>query len=354
MSRTQDAWRKVEPQRSTPKSNGSDVEATEVVASPEPMIFALSAAGVVDASLGAAEPAAPGFRLTKWEPDLKSMLFFAAEDQNPGKEDFRSLRSRLHHLQEKTAIKTILITSSLPKEGRSFVAANLAQAMAQQGRRTILIDADLRSPSLHLALGTSSTPGLSEYLLGEAEDTTIVQQGPMENLLFVPAGREISGQSESISNGLLKGLFEHLSPFFDWIIVDSPAVLPVSDGVLIAGYCDGVLLIVRSNSTPFDVVRKARRSFQEERLLGVVLNGIPADGPAHNSYYRTPPRKSNSNGNGICVLGSICTVCLYLFRLSGMVVGAEALAGATRKASPLFPVNLRCSCGSQRRVVPGE
>lgn len=296
MSRTQDAWRKIEPQRSTPRGNGSDSETTQVEAGTEPIIFALSSDGSADANFDAVETAIPRFRLTRWEPDSKSMLFFGSEVETPNKEDFRSLRSRLHQLQEKAPIRTILIASSLPKEGRSFVAANLAQAMAQQGRRTLLIDADLRNPSLHVALGTSSTPGLSEYLLGEAEETGIVQQGQMEKFFFVPAGRQVSRQSEIISNGVLKVLLERLAALFDWVIVDSPAALPVSDAALIAGYCDGVLMVVRSNSTPFDVVRKARRSFQEERLLGVVLNGVPADSQAQNAYYGTSSSKSKPNG----------------------------------------------------------
>jgi protein-tyrosine kinase len=298
MSRTQDAWRKLEPQRSAPKGNGSDSEATQVVTGTEPIVFALRSDGV-ESGPGAVESAIPRFRLARWTPDSKSMLFLDSSDQMPGKEQFRSLRSRLHQLQEKTPIKTILITSSLPKEGRSFVAANLAQAMAQQGRRTLLIDADLRSPSLHLTLGTSNTPGLSEYLLGEAEESGIVQQGPIENLLFVPAGRQISMQSELISSALLKALFEQLAGFFDWVIVDSPAALRVSDAGLIASYCDGILMVVRSNSTPFDIVRKAVGSFQEERILGVVLNGISANSRAENAYYAASGSKPSPIGKWV-------------------------------------------------------
>jgi protein-tyrosine kinase len=296
MSRTQDAWRKVEPQRSTPKGNRSELEPTEVVTSTEPMIFALSSEGNAETSSRAPETVIPSFRLTQWEPNSKSMLFFGPEEDAGGKEEFRSLRSRLHQLREKSSIKTILVTSSLPKEGRSFVAANLAQAMAQQGHRTLLIDADLRSPSLHVALGTSRTPGLSEYFLGEAVENSIVQQGQMENLFFIPAGRQISGQSEIVSSGVLKLLFERLAELFDWILVDSPAALPVSDAVSLSNHCDGVLIVLRSQSTPFDIVRKARKSFPEERLLGVVLNGIPADSHAHEAYYRVSTSDSKPNG----------------------------------------------------------
>lgn len=298
MSRTQDAWRKLEPQRSAPKSNGSDCEATQVVTGTEPIVFALRPDGG-ESGPGAVESAIPRFRPARWAPDSRTMLFLDSGDQTPGKEEFRSLRSRLHQLQEKAPIKTILVTSALPKEGRSFVAANLAQAMAQQGRRTLLVDADLRSPSLHLALGTSNTPGLSEYLLGEVEESGMVQQGQIENFFFVPAGRQISTQSEIISSAVLKALFERLAGFFDWVIVDSPAALPVSDAGLIASYCDGILMVVRSNSTPFDVVRKVVRSFQEERILGVVLNGVSANLRTQNAYYAASASTPNPNGNWV-------------------------------------------------------
>jgi len=213
------------------------------------------------------------------------MLFFGSEEPVHGTEEFRTLRSQLYQLREKQPLRTILVTSSLPREGRTFVAANLAQVMARQpGCRTLLIDADLRNPSLHLALGTSAMPGLSEYLLGEVDELGILQRGQMENLFFLASGRPVSGQTEVVSNGRLKSLLDRLEPLFDWIIIDSPAAIPVSDSGLIANFCDGVLMVVRSDSTPFDLVRKARQKFNPERLLGVVLNGIPAEIDPQTQY----------------------------------------------------------------------
>lgn len=206
------------------------------------------------------------------------MLFFSSEEQIEGTEQFRTLRSQLYQLRGKQALRRILVASSIPREGRSFVAANLAQVMARQpGCRALLIDADLRSPHLHLDLGTPASPGLSEYLSAETNEYGIIRRGQMENLFFIASGRPVSGPTEIVSNGRLKVLLDHLERLFDWIIIDSPAALPVSDSGLIANLCDGVLLVVRSNSTPFDVVRKARQRFSEERVLGVVLNGIPAE-----------------------------------------------------------------------------
>jgi capsular exopolysaccharide synthesis family protein len=221
-----------------------------------------------------------------WTPDTKTMLFFNAEEQGYGTEEFRTLRSRLYQMREKLALKKVLVTSALPKEGKSFVAANLAQVMVRQhGRRALLIDADLRGARLHHALGTSATPGLSEYLLGENDEFGVMQRGAMENLFFIPSGRSVSSPAELVANGRLKILLNRVEPLFDWIIIDSPPAVPVSDAGLLANYCDGVVMVVRSNATPSDIARKARQEFKDKHLIGVVLNGIEAGSQPYNQYY---------------------------------------------------------------------
>jgi protein-tyrosine kinase len=295
MSRIHEALKRAEEERSIYKTIGIDeVEAPvsstgpipvgpsgDAVRSPAtPSVSPTSDPIAVDTLLARCPP-------TTWLPDTKTMLFFGTEEQTHGTEQFRTLRSQLYQLREKQSLRRILVTSAVPKEGRSFVAANLAQVMARQhGCRTLLIDADLRNPRLHLALGTPASPGLTEYLLGETDELGIIQRGQMADLFFVASGRPVSGQTEIVSNGRLKFLLSRLEPLFDWIVIDSPAAMPVSDSGLIANLCDGVLMIVRSDSTPFDVVRKAREKFQDERLLGVVLNGIPAEiDPQVQHYY---------------------------------------------------------------------
>lgn len=226
-------------------------------------------------------------RFRNWSPDPNIMLSFASGESVSGAEDFRALRARLLQLREQRTLRSVLVASAVSAEGRSFMAANLAQAMAcQQGCRTLLLDADFRNPSLHHALGTSAKPGLSEYLLGEADDCEIMQCGQIENLFFAAAGRPVSGQTELLSNGRLKMFLANASSLFDWIIVDSTAVMPVSDSGIIANYCDGTLLVVRSNSTPFDVVRKAQEKLRRERILGVVLNEIRSKPSGRNKEYQ--------------------------------------------------------------------
>src|SRR5258708_2092760 len=136
----------------------------------------------------------------QWKPEEKTMLFFNGDDNARGTEEFRPLRSRLYHTREKMPLKKILVTSALPKEGKSFTSANLAQVLVKQhGRRILLIDADLRGPRLHTMLGTTASPGLSDYLQGANDEVSIMQHGPMENLSFIPAGQQISDPSHLVA-----------------------------------------------------------------------------------------------------------------------------------------------------------
>jgi capsular exopolysaccharide synthesis family protein len=234
-----------------------------------------------------------------WRPDEKTMLFFQADDNARGTEEFRTLRSRLYHMREKMALKKILVTSALPKEGKSFTSANLAQVMARQhGRRVLLIDADLRGPRLHLMLGTTSSPGLSDYLQGKCDEFSIMQQGPMENLFFIPTGDQISDPSELVGNGRLKFLLQRVDALFDWVIIDSPPAVPVSDASVLSKACDGVLMVVRSNATPVDMATRARQEFPDQALIGVVLNGTDQNAVPYSRYYYEAYGKNVTESKG--------------------------------------------------------
>jgi protein-tyrosine kinase len=222
----------------------------------------------------------------EWKPDLRSILFMNGSDNVHGMEEYRTLRSRLYHLREKMPLKTLLITSALPKEGKSFTAANLAQVMRRQhGRRVLLIDADLRGPRLHLMLGTALGPGLSDYLQGKSDEFSVIQRGPMDNLFFIPGGAVVDDPGDLVGNGRLNVLIQKVGQLFDWIIVDSPPAVPVSDASLLAKACDGVLMVVRSNSTPADMARRARQEFPDQALVGVVLNAAGQQEAPYTRYY---------------------------------------------------------------------
>jgi len=200
-------------------------------------------------------------------------------------EEFRSLRSRLCLLRKARPVQKLIVTSPLPQEGKTFVAANLARVFAKQaGSRVLLIDGDLRSSGLAAVLGAPAVPGLSDYLAGVFELTSIIQRGPAENLFFVPGGADVPNPSELIGNGRFELLLDRVASVFDWIIIDSPPAIPVSDARLLAGFCDGVLMLVNSGTTPFDLARKACAEFSQNQLLGIVLNRVEP-GQNYSSYY---------------------------------------------------------------------
>jgi protein-tyrosine kinase len=221
-----------------------------------------------------------------WSPDSKTILSFAnGQAHEYGSEELRTLRSRLYQIRGQKPLQSVLITSALPGEGKSFIAANLAMAIVRQPeRRALLIDADLRMPVLHRSLGTPLTPGLSDHLRGDADEFSIVQKSPRHNLFFISAGKPSSNPAELLGNGRLKNLLHRLAPAFDWILVDSPPVVPLSDACLLSELCDGVLMVVRASSTPFDLAQKACQKFDGKPLLGVVLNRVKR-GASYSAYY---------------------------------------------------------------------
>lgn len=229
-------------------------------------------------------------RTQQWNPHAK-MLFSGLQDHRPGSEEFRSLRSRLYQLREKQPLTTVLVASALPGEGKTYVAANLAQSIVSQpGRRALLIDADMRKPQLNLLLGASAVPGLSEYLRGEADEFAILQKGGAENLFFVPGGNAVQNPVELISNGRLQVLLQRVRPAFDWIIIDSPPAVPVTDASLLADMCDGVLLVVQAGVPPLEMLQKAREEFRKKPLLGVALNKVDPKATYSKYYYAYYPQ----------------------------------------------------------------
>lgn len=238
-------------------------------------------------------------RRFKWTPNPTTMLFFGQEAYAPGTEEFRTLRSGLYGMRDLQPLRTVLITSASPRDGKSFIAANLAQILVQQpGRRVLLIDGDLRWSRLHLSLGAPSTPGLSDYLRGEANELSVLQKGPLDNLFFIAGGKHASDPAELIANGRLKSLLQRLSPLFEWVIIDSPPAMAVSDPKVMSNVCDGVLLVVAAGIGPCEIVQKTRQQFNDKRVLGVVLNRAEPRTTYSYKYYEYYQPKKEGNGKG--------------------------------------------------------
>jgi protein-tyrosine kinase len=225
------------------------------------------------------------WKRTDWKVDPRFSVFADEALFRHGAEKFRTLRSRLYQIAAVRQLKRILITSSVPEEGKTFISSNLAQSFArQENKKVLLIDADLRASRLHLAMGAPGTPGVADYLRGDADEGQVIQVGPKGNLCFIPGGSTVSNPSELLHSDKMKGLLDKLTPLFDWVIIDSPPAIAVHDASLLADMCDGVLFVVRAGSTDFEIAQKATSEFRSEDLLGVVLNRVDKN-EAYGDYY---------------------------------------------------------------------
>jgi len=210
---------------------------------------------------------------------------FAGEDRSIV-ERFRTLRSRLYQIAAAQPLRSLLITSSLPMEGKTFIATNLAQSFIRQtDRRVLLIDADLRASRLHLSLGAPDKPGLADYLDGHADEFQVTQVGPEGNLCLIPGGKPTADPSGLLHSARMKQFVEKMSQVFDWVIIDSPPAVAVHDASVLADMCDGVLFVVRAGATDFEIAEKASAEFREKNLLGVVLNQVTKDSSYGQYYY---------------------------------------------------------------------
>jgi protein-tyrosine kinase len=233
-------------------------------------------------------------RRCAWTPTLDTLP--AIEDRGGPVEQFRSLRSRMFEFRDLNKLKSILVSSGLPQEGKSFIAANLAISFARhKAARVLLIDGDMRRSTLHKLLGASGETGLAEYLAGNAGLLDIMQQmehteddSParlgLASLTFIPGGSDIEKAADLSGNPRFTQLIQAVSPFYDWIVIDSPPVNVVADGVNLARPCDGVLLVARSGVTKYPAAQRALIELKASNILGFVLNAVETM-PLTGGYY---------------------------------------------------------------------
>lgn len=296
MSRIHEALKKAELDQSedpkTPEAGAAEPSILTEVA-PPPLSAALETARSSEITGARFEPLTLDalqrqVPAAEWRADSKAILFAdsSGSRRHPsGAEELRTLRSRLYHIRERQPLQTILVTSALPGEGKTFVTLNLARAIAQQEQRSVLVvDADLRLSRIHEGLGAAPAPGLVEYLKGEADALAVLQRGPEDNLFIIAGGVANANPVELLGTGRLRALLNRFTPVFDWILLDSPPAVFLSDASLLAKVCDGVLMVVQSGVTPFDTAQKACREFPEKQLVGVILNRVPP-GSGYGYYY---------------------------------------------------------------------
>jgi capsular exopolysaccharide synthesis family protein len=225
-------------------------------------------------------------------PQLPSLL-----DRGPAVEQFRSLRSRIYELRDISPLKTILVSSGVPQEGKSFISTNLALSLARhKNSKVLLIDGDMRRYTLHQILGCDSHPGLADYLAGKATALEVMQRPEISqtvmasatpilpNVTFIAGGNGGDKAADLSGSPRFGELIRLAAPYFDWIIVDSSPVLPVSDAVNLARWCDGVLLVARGGVTKFPVAQRAQSELKASNILGFVLNAVQ-ETPEVGGYY---------------------------------------------------------------------
>ncbi len=199
-------------------------------------------------------------------------------------EKFRVLGLKLRHLRERRKLKRIVITSSIPEEGKSLIAANLALNQSRSRiLNTVLIDGDLRRPELASRFGFHrSLPGLSEVLRGERQLSEVVYKLEGSGLRFLPAGMTPENPIELMQSGRLQQLLEQLDAFFDWIIIDTPPVRPLADTPLWMKFADGVLLVAREGVCEKKQLERALEVIDPSTMLGVVVNSCSSN---EQKYY---------------------------------------------------------------------
>jgi capsular exopolysaccharide synthesis family protein len=201
-------------------------------------------------------------------------------------EQFRSLAATLHQAQLQQPLKTVIVTSASPGDGKSHVAVNLALTLSESyRRRVLLIDADLRRPSLHQVLQVPNTGGLSAALKSKT-DGVVETDSITEGLALLPAGRPDDNPLAVLASDRMKRIIADAASHFDWVIVDAPPVGVLADARLAAETVDAAILVVRAGVTGFPDLEAAADMMGHERILGVVLNAVdPVEIRGQDYYY---------------------------------------------------------------------
>lgn len=215
------------------------------------------------------------------------MLITEKDPKAIASEAYRTLRTNIQYSSFDKEIKTILVTSTAPAEGKSTTCGNLALTMAQADKRVLVIDCDLRKPTVHKKFTISNEKGVSNFLIGQTALEEVVYKYS-DNLYLLPSGTIPPNPSEMLSSKKLKEFLETLKEEFDCIIIDSPPVMAVTDAQILSTIVDGVLLVAASGQTEKEGLLKAKDQILKVNgnLLGVVLTKMPMKkGKGYGNYY---------------------------------------------------------------------
>ena len=239
-------------------------------------------------------PEVTNFRVAEVDVQPEDRLVCHTEPGSPAAHRFRLMRVRLREMQKARSIRTLLVTSALPQDGKSTVVMNVATTLRQQGQQSILvIDGDLHRFSLTQRFSAGNA-GLAECINSGLDPCAAIQRLEPLGWHLLPAGAPSKNASELLYGDAVSGIIRKLSSVFDWILIDSPPVAPLADAVSLARNVDATLFVMRADCTPGEAVQHAISIIGRERVIGIVLNGIrEADRLYHrySGYYRDAEMK---------------------------------------------------------------
>jgi receptor protein-tyrosine kinase len=222
-------------------------------------------------------------KVIPYRPAPETHLIDVERPHEVPNEEFRSLRTRLNHLQSQQDLHSLVVTSASPAEGKSFTAVNLALAQAQLEMPVLLADLDLRRPVMHNLLQCERAPGFSDFLLAERPLEECIRRIEGSNLYFLPAGSPVKNPLELLNMRHVKQTLDGLRRIFNWVILDTPPLLFSADANLLSTMTDGTIIVVRIGATTYDSIIRAMQTLCENNVLGIVANGARA-GELYSKY----------------------------------------------------------------------
>jgi non-specific protein-tyrosine kinase len=218
----------------------------------------------------------------------REKLITLADPRSPVAEAYRSLRTNLEFSSLDEPLRTMIVTSAAPEEGKSTVLANLAVVMAQAGKQVILADCDLRRPVLHELFGVSNHTGLTTALLDEATAELPLRETGVPGLRLLPSGPQPPNPAELLGSRRMEELIETLRNQADIVLFDAPPVIAVADAAILASKVDGVLLVINAGVTRREHAQRAKAALDRvnARLVGTVLNNVELDMSLYGYYSR--------------------------------------------------------------------
>lgn len=232
---------------------------------------------------------------------MRSMKFSTFKDPKfPAAEFYRTLRANMKIISSQKSIKTIVITSACPGEGKTTVTINLGIAMAQSGSRVLVIDGNLRNPSVHKNLSLTNSLGFTNLLSGDLRYIDTISKSEIEDLDVILCGPKPPNPSDLLDLEKMKNLFDSLKNDYSYIFIDTPPVTSVTDAALIASICDGTLIVVASGETEIEHVQKTKEilSGANANIIGVVLNKVKPGRLKKYHNYDTSSSSSGKRGSG--------------------------------------------------------